>query len=106
MDPAPHKPEVVYRRTPCPGSPETPTGSLEPGRRYLAPALTPLIIGFVLLLGLISAVGFISVRLMGDVGFQAREVGLQRSGRLNLLWELRLKATRLDNEARLRGRDE
>jgi signal transduction histidine kinase len=106
MQPAPQKPEIVYRRTPDPDSAETPTGSLEPGRRFLAPALTPLIIGFVLLLGLISVVGFISVRRMDDVGLQAREVGLQRSGKLGLLWELRLKVTRLDNEARLRGRDE
>ena len=106
MQPSPDKhPEVVYRRTPDPGSPETNPESV-PERRGLALALTPLIIGFVLLLGLISAVAFISVRLMEDVGFRAREVGLQRTGRLNLLWEIRLKVTRLDNEARVRGKTE
>ncbi len=102
MQSSPQKPEVVYRRTPA-----DPTGgSFDLGRRGLAPALTFLIIGFFLLLGLISAVGFLSVRLMDDVGFQARDVGTQRSGRLSLLWELRLKVTRLDTEARLRAKTE
>ena len=72
----------------------------------MAPALTPLIIGFVLLLGLISTVGFFSVRLMDSVGFTARDVGTQRSARWTLLWELRLKVTKLDNEARARARAE
>jgi len=106
MQPAPDKhPEVVYRRLPAPGSSEN-NAEVEPESRGLALALTPLIIGFVLLLGLISAVAFISVRLMNDVGFRAREVGLQRTGRLNLLWDIRLKATRLDSEARGRARTE
>jgi signal transduction histidine kinase len=106
MQPAPQKqqPEVVYRRTTDPSS-ATPSGSLD-SRRGIAPAITPLIVGFVLLLGLISAVGFLSVGLMNDVGFRARDVGLQRSGRLSLLWDLRLKVTKLDNEARIRARSE
>src|ERR1700752_70490 len=106
MQPAPHKPEVVYRRTPVPGSAETPTGPLESARRNVSPALTFLIIGFVLLLGLISAVGFWSVKLMDNVGFQYRDVGVQRSARISLLWELRLKVTKLNNEARSRARTE
>ena len=107
MQPAPDKhSEVVYRRITAPGSPETPSESLEPRRRGLALALTPLIVGFVLLLGIISAVGYISVRLMDDVGFRARDVGAQRSARLNLLWELRFQVARLDNEARARARTE
>jgi signal transduction histidine kinase len=106
MQPAPEKhPEVVYRRTPDPGSPES-TSEPGPERRGLALALTPLIVGFLLLLGLISAVAFISVRLMDDVGLRAREVGLQRTGRLTLLWDIRLNITRLDNEARARARTE
>src|SRR5215217_791721 len=105
MQPTPDKhPEVVYRRTPVPGSMEN-SGD-EPVRRGLALALAPLIIGFVLLLGLISAVAVISVKLMDDVGLRAREVGLQRTGRLNLLWDIRLNATRVDNEARARARTE
>ena len=105
MRPARQKhPEVVYRKTPGTGSAETSSVFPESGRRSWAPALTFLIIGFVLLLGLISTVGFFSVRLMDNVGFTARDVGTQRSGRLSLLWDLRLKVTRLDNEARARGR--
>jgi signal transduction histidine kinase len=72
----------------------------------VAPAITFLIIGFVLLLGLILTVGVVSVRLMDNVGFQARDVGLQRSARISLLWELRLKVTKLNNEARIRDRTE
>ncbi|HKU77899.1 MAG TPA: ATP-binding protein [Pyrinomonadaceae bacterium] len=106
MQPAPHKPEVVYRRTPVPGSGESPTGLLESGRRSVAPAITFLIIGFFLLLGLILTVGIVSVRQMGNVGFQARDVGAQRSARLSLLWDLRLKVTKLNNEARIRDRTE
>ena len=104
---APEKhPEIVYRRTPAVASADTSPDSSGLERRGLALALTPLIIGFALLLGLISAVGFLSVGLMDDVGFRARDVGMQRSGRLTLLWDLRLKVTRLDNEARARGRIE
>ena len=43
---------------------------------------------------------------MGNVGFQARDVGAQRSARLSLLWDLRLKVTKLNNEARIRDRTE
>ncbi len=106
MQPAPQKPEVVYRRTPVPGAAESPTGPLESGRRSVAPAITFLIIGFVLLLGLILTVGIVSVREMGKVGFEARDVGVQRSARISLLWELRLKVTKLNNEARIRDRTE
>ena len=106
MKPAPNKhPEVVYRRMPVPGSAGN-NPDAEPAGRGLALALTPLIVGFVLLLGLISAVAFISVRLMDDIGLRAREVGLQRTGRLTLLWDIRLNVTRLDNEARARARTE
>jgi len=104
MQPPSQKPEVVYRRTPDSGSEAA--GSLESGRRSVAPAITFLIIGFVLLLGLILTIGIVSVRQMGNVGFQARDVGLQRSARISLLWELRLKVTKLNNEARIRDKAE
>ena len=48
MQPAPQKQEMVYRRKP-------PTASSPKERRGFAPAITPLIIGFLLLLGLILA---------------------------------------------------
>ena len=66
----------------------------------------PLIIGFVLLLVLISAVGLLSVRLMDNVSFVARDIGKQRAARLDLLWDLQAGVTRLDNEARARARIE
>ena len=82
MRPARQKhPEMVYRKTTGTGSAETSSAFPEAGRRSWAPALAFLIIGFVLLLGLISAVGYLSVKLMDDVGFTARDVGAQRSAR-------------------------
>ena len=68
--------------------------------------MTPLIIGFLLLLGLISAVGLWSVSLMDAVSNEALDVGRQRSGRLSLLWDLHAGVTKLDNEARARARFE
>jgi signal transduction histidine kinase len=65
-----------------------------------------LIIGFLLLLALISAVGLLSVRLMDSVSNEALDVGRQRSGRLTLLWDLHAGVTKLDNEARARARSE
>jgi signal transduction histidine kinase len=105
MKPAPIKhTEVVYRRLPGDESstPQPPPG--EAGtRRWLAPAIAPLIIGFLLLLGLIYVVGQRSVLLMDDVGRNARELVSQHAARQNLLLDLRLRATRVDHEARLRA---
>lgn len=107
MKPAPEKhPEVVYRRMPEGDVSATRPSPLERWRRGLAPAVTPLIIGFLLLLGLISAVGLLSVRLMDQVSNEALDVGRQRSGRLTLLWDLHAGVTKLDNEARARARFE
>lgn len=99
MQPTPQKPEVVYRRTPTePTVPERRSG--------FAPALTPLIIGFLLLLGLIFALGWKSAKKMDDVGSNAVTSALQYSARLGLLLDLRLKFAQLDNEARARHREE
>jgi len=43
---------------------------------------------------------------MDNVSFEARDIGTQRSGRLNLLWDLRAGVDRLDKEARARARAE
>ena len=102
MQPADKHPEVVYRKTPAPEARRV-RSALSSFRGY-APALIPLIIGFLLLLGLISGLGYLSVKRVRAVGVQARDLGVQRSARLSYLLELRLKVTRLDNEARLRGR--
>lgn len=107
MDPTPQKhPEVVYRRTPEGGVGANPARSFESWRRGIAPAVVPLVIGFMLLLGLITFVGFSSVRRVGTVGFEARDVRTQRVGRLDLLWDLRVAVDKLDKEARARARTE
>ena len=107
MDPTPQKhPEVVYRRTPEGGVGANSTRSFESWRREIAPAVVPLVIGFVLLLGLITVVGLSSVSRTSDVGTEATEFGRQRLGRLNLLWDLRTAVDKLDKEARARARVE
>lgn len=100
MQPAPKKPEVVYRRMP------TDAGTSPEKRRGVAPALMPLIVGFLLLLGLILVLGLKSAKKMDDVGSNAVNSALEYSARLNLLVDLRLKFAQLDNEARARHREE
>ena len=107
MEPTPQKHrEVVYRRTPDGGPGANPSRSFESWIRGIAPAITPLVIGFVLLLVIISGLGFLSVRLMNDISFGARDVRTQRWGRLALLWDLRTAVDKLDKEARARARTE
>ena len=72
-----------------------------PGRE-LAPAVTPLIIGFTLLLIVISVLGYLSVRRVDEVGYQVLDLEHVQAARANLLLQLRLALTRLDNEARAR----
>jgi signal transduction histidine kinase len=103
--PLPDKPaEIVYRKTPAEGQ-ETlgVVEAIQVRTREIAPAITPLVIGFALLLALIAVLGFSSERIMTDVSFQATDYGLQHSARLSLLLNLRLALTKLDNEARTRG---
>src|SRR5688500_11930188 len=90
--------ETVYRRT---GS-ETGEGGI-PTRigfrvREIAPAITPLAIGFLLLLALILLLGYTSETIIGDVSFEARDRVAHQSARVNLLLQLRLALTKLDNE--------
>ena len=103
QQPAPKKPEVVYRRLPDPASDANSASERGPG---YAPALAPLIIGFLLLLGLILALGLKSATKMDAVGSNAVNTALEYSARLNLLLDLRLKFAQLDNEARARHREE
>ena len=104
MQPAEKHPQVVYRKSSDRDG--TRVRSALSSLRGYAPALAPLIIGFLLLLVLISGLGFLSLKKMNDVGYYARDRALQRSARLSLLLDLRLNVTKLDNEARLRGRAE
>mgnify|MGYP003288255871 CR=1 FL=1 len=104
MQPPRKKDDVVYRRTPLDKMSGT-AGSAEQ-RRGFAPAITPLIIGFLLLLGLILTLGLRSAKKMEDVGLLAQTRGLQYSARLRLLLDLRLKVNQVDYEARARHREE
>ncbi len=100
--PKPQPPKSVYRplsglRRPRGLSPEDEA----PIRgREIAPAITPLIIGFTLLLGLILLQGYFSVLRTDDVSFRVLDLQQTFAARLELLLDLRLAVTRLDNEAR------
>jgi signal transduction histidine kinase len=74
--------------------------------RGFAPALLPLLVGFLLVLALISVLGVRSLSKMDEVANDARELSRQHSARLGLLLDLRLALTRLDTEARARHNEE
>jgi len=95
--------EVVYRRS---GIPDSSRGLADPTSRGLIRAITPLVVGFLILLGLISALGLLSVGKMDDVAYRARDLTSRNSAQLSLLLELRLAITKLDNEARARQQAE
>ena len=102
MRPAEKKPEVVYRRMPDPNAARRGPLTDDFARRALARAITPLIIGFLILLGLIFALGLRSANMMENATFTTRDEAFQYSAQLDLLQQLRLAVTKLDNEARLR----
>lgn len=103
MQPAEKKPEVVYRRPLDPRTAPPALGVTDDfAKRGLARAVSPLIVGFLLLLGLILALGLRSANKMESVAFNARDLAFQYSAQLELLQDLRLVVTKLDNEARLR----
>jgi two-component system sensor histidine kinase PilS (NtrC family) len=100
-----HLPEVVYRRVEpdtSEGSQLPPSDSARPRAREIAPAITPLVIGFTLLLALISILGYLSVQRMNDVSSQVLDLEQHLSARLRLQQNLRLAITKLNNEARRR----
>jgi signal transduction histidine kinase len=100
--------EVVYRRletTQGNGGPRPQPTEETPARagvREIAPAITPLIIGFTLLLALISVLGYLSVQRMDEVSFRVLDLEHQHAAKLGLLLKLRLAVTKLNNEVRAR----
>jgi len=97
MDNAPEKhAEVVYRRTS-----DAKPGGVDRGPGY-APALVPLIVGFLLLLAVIFALGLRSASKMDDVASNSRIVTQQYSENLRRLLDVRLGLIRLESEARVR----
>ena len=100
MEPAPQKPsELVYRRTRRSGT----APSFAERIRGYAPAIMPLIVGFLLLLAVILALGLKTAAEMTDVASNARIKTLEYSTRLNRLLELRISFIKLESEARVRG---
>jgi signal transduction histidine kinase len=96
MQPAQQKPEVVYRRT------TTEPATSPEKRRGFAPALMPLITGFLLLLVVIFVLGIKSANKTTDVGVNAQRLTLKYSTELSNLLEARLRFINLNTEARLR----
>jgi signal transduction histidine kinase len=72
----------------------------------VAPAVTPLFLGFLVLLILISVLGFLSVRRMDEVSIAVLGLEQQHAAKLSLLLKLRLAVTKLNNEARARADSE
>lgn len=70
--------------------------------REIAPTLSPLIVGFTLLLAIISTLGYLSVRKMDDIRTDVRASQLRYSTMLEMLLDLKFSITKLDNEARVR----
>lgn len=103
------KPRVVYRR-------QEPADAVEPTdvatkaisgwSQQLAPAIMPLIIGFLILLILISVLGIVSGRRMDEVGVAVLGLEEQHAAKFSLLLKLRLAVTKLNNEARSRAEAE
>ncbi len=103
MEPAEKHPQVVYRKTPDPNAPRAAT---ESRWRGFAPAILPLIVGFLLLLALISVLGVRSVNQLDQLNVSAQELNRDHSTRLSMLLDLRLKVNNLDNAARQRHSEE
>lgn len=98
MQPAAQKSEVVYRKT----GPGSSTGGFAERARGYAPALMPLIVGFLLLLAVILVLGMHSASQLDNVASDARIRTQAYSTRIRNLLTLRLKLTELNNEARIR----
>ena len=99
MKPAPQKQsDVVYRKT----VPRSSAGGFAERARGYAPAIMPLIVGFLLLLAVILVLGLKSANKLDDIASDARIRTQAYSSRLSSLLNLRLKLTELNNEARLR----
>ena len=103
MQPAEKKPEVVYRRTDLPKAVLTDeSANADLAKRAFARAITPLVIGFLLLLGLISVLGWRSAKQMEQVGENARDLATRTASLQALLSDLQYKVAQVDSEARVR----
>ena len=99
------KARVVYRRQePADANEPTDTAkSVGVWTQQLAPAIMPLIIGFLILLILISVLGIVTTQRMDEVGGAVLGLEQQHAAKFSLLLKLRLALTKLNNEARARA---
>jgi signal transduction histidine kinase len=102
--------EVVYRRISADGGEASKQDGRSGKRRKtpsaasLSPTLKTVIVGFVMLLALVALLGFLSVRKTDEVSAQILDEERRHASIRDFTLQLRLAATRLDNEARARGR--
>jgi signal transduction histidine kinase len=101
---------VVYSRLPSEAEEPRPpvrtpgTGALSSFvHEPLAPTLPTLLVAFVLLVSLVFALGYLSVRDVESVSQQVQDLDQQLALRMQALLTLRSSLTQLDNEARERG---
>src|SRR6266542_3696329 len=95
--------EIVYRRADSSNRLRVRSSEgLRERARAIAPAITPLVIGFTLLLVLILLLGYFSVHRMDSVGSDVLNLEQGQAVRLGFLLKLRLALTKLNNEARTR----
>ena len=104
MRPAEKKPEIVYRRTRISREPSDEAASVaDLAKRAFVRAIAPLIVGFLLLLALISVLGWRSANQMQQVGDDASEGITRYFSHQNALVDLRLRLFQLHNEIRIRN---
>jgi signal transduction histidine kinase len=80
--------------------------ALRAGGGALWPALLPLLVGFALLVGLVVGLGSVSIGLLENISAETSEDERRLANVSNNLVNLRLALSRLNTEARLRGRNE
>ncbi|HEV2903915.1 MAG TPA: hypothetical protein VGW32_02655, partial [Pyrinomonadaceae bacterium] len=88
--------DVVYRRVAS--TPKTPSSG--PREPRFDPTLMPLLVGCALLLLFVIVLGNLSIRRVQDTSREVLMLEQQLAARAELLLQLRIALTRLDNEAR------
>jgi signal transduction histidine kinase len=107
MTPAPKKEsDLVYRRSQTSGKQPSSAQQGEQQGAGIAPTVTPIVIAFLLLLGLIVGLGVLSAREMDRVAGNAQNLVSQNSAHQGVVLNLRLAVNKVDNEARARSEAE
>lgn len=78
------------------------SGGLVTKLQSLAPMLLPLLAGFILLVGIVCLLGWLSVNELNTVSSKALDLQRQRGAQLNLLLNIKTTLGTLNNEARAR----